>query len=47
MSIRKAVGVVHTVNARADDLIEQITAICGGDLPTTIFEATGEWRCNK
>ena len=40
--IRKAVGVVHTVNARADDLIEQITAICGGDLPTTIFEATGE-----
>jgi 2-desacetyl-2-hydroxyethyl bacteriochlorophyllide A dehydrogenase len=37
-------GVDYTVNARAEDTLEQIRAITGGDMPTVIIDATGSLK---
>ncbi|QJD80729.1 zinc-binding alcohol dehydrogenase family protein [Spirosoma rhododendri] len=41
---RDRLGIPHTVNARADDTMEQIRAITGGDMPTVVIDATGSLR---
>jgi 2-desacetyl-2-hydroxyethyl bacteriochlorophyllide A dehydrogenase len=45
--IKEKVGVLHTLNARSPTILDEITAICGGDLPTTVFEATGNIHSMK
>jgi 2-desacetyl-2-hydroxyethyl bacteriochlorophyllide A dehydrogenase len=41
---RSQLGVAHTVRGDAPDLVAQLAALTGGDLPTAVFDATGNAR---
>lgn len=41
---RERLGVSHTINAKAPDVIEQLRAITNGDMPTVVIDATGSLR---
>lgn len=41
---RERLGVPHTINASASDVIEQLRAITNGDMPTVVIDATGSLR---
>jgi 2-desacetyl-2-hydroxyethyl bacteriochlorophyllide A dehydrogenase len=38
---RETLGVAHTVNATAPDVVAELQALTNGDLPTAVFDATG------
>jgi threonine dehydrogenase-like Zn-dependent dehydrogenase len=38
---RKKLGVAHTLNALAPDVLAQLAAITNGDMPTVVIDATG------
>ena len=38
---REKLGIVHTLNALAPDVTEQLRAITNGDMPTIVIDATG------
>lgn len=38
---RKTLGAQHAIDPSAGDVIEQLRAITGGDMPTAVFDATG------
>jgi 2-desacetyl-2-hydroxyethyl bacteriochlorophyllide A dehydrogenase len=38
---RSALGIRHTVNGAQSDAIETVLGACGGELPTAVFDATG------
>jgi threonine dehydrogenase-like Zn-dependent dehydrogenase len=38
---KEKLNVVHTINASAPDVIEQLKAITNGDMPTVLLDATG------
>lgn len=41
---RENLGVAHTVNALTDNVIEKLSEITNGDMPTVIVDATGNLR---
>ncbi|MCC3160420.1 zinc-binding alcohol dehydrogenase family protein [Hymenobacter sp. 15J16-1T3B] len=41
---RERLGVEHTINAGTDDVLAQLRAITGGDMPTVVIDATGSQR---
>jgi 2-desacetyl-2-hydroxyethyl bacteriochlorophyllide A dehydrogenase len=38
---RETLGVAHTVNATVPDVVAELQALTNGDLPTAVFDATG------
>lgn len=41
---RDTLGVAHTVNATAPDVVAELETLTNGDLPTAVFDATGNPR---
>jgi len=41
---RDTLGVAHTVNATAPDVVAELATLTNGDLPTAVFDATGNPR---
>lgn len=41
---REKLGVSHTINASAPDVLEQLKTITNGDMPTIVIDATGSLR---
>jgi len=41
---REKLGVAHTINALASDVLEQLQAITNGDMPTVVIDATGSLK---
>lgn len=41
---RGRLGVTYTINATAHDVIDQLTEITGGDMPTVVIDATGNLK---
>lgn len=41
---REQLGVPHTINASAPDVVEQLRDITNGDMPTVVIDATGSLR---
>ena len=41
---QEKLGVTHTLNAKDPDVLEQLSVITGGDMPTVILDATGSLR---
>ena len=41
---RRKLGVAHTLQAQDPDVLEQLRALTGGDLPTVVIDATGSLK---
>ncbi|MDO7851682.1 zinc-binding alcohol dehydrogenase family protein [Hymenobacter convexus] len=41
---REKLGVAHTLNALAPDVVEQLRSITNGDMPTVVIDATGSQK---
>ncbi len=41
---RNRLGVNYTINAQSQDVVEQLSAITNGDMPTVVIDATGSLR---
>ncbi|PWS28829.1 alcohol dehydrogenase [Pedobacter yonginense] len=44
MFCKENLGVAHTINALSDDVVAQLIAITGGDMPTVVIDATGNQK---